>query len=305
MTPLERAAAAVYSNRGIALRERGSIRSCRYARMKTLDYGASGARELINARWRRVALTLIAAVAAPVLLVLVLIAFDRPLTIATTRYHFWKGGDWDVVRVDGYEEHPGFTVTGAALAMRPGATVHVSFNRQWSADQGIWISNINGLDIRLVLQRLPESPRLTADERRELAAYRDEYGMDVADTGPFAKLFPHPIRDLKDLRTHYDEVYDVLKAIADGQPAPAFKLTDKSAMDRLMATKHVAELQRKNSTRLACRVAGTELDARRLYLGENHSAHTVRIGAYRVTADGRVWVNADRTLLDDRWTVIG
>jgi hypothetical protein len=71
-----------------------------------------------------------------------------------------------------------------------------------------------------------------------------------------------------------------------------------------MSTKHVAELQRKNPTRLTCWVEGTEADARLLYLGENHPDHTVRVGAYRVTSDGRVWVNADPTLLEAKWAVV-
>jgi hypothetical protein len=95
-----------------------------------------------------------------------------------------------------------------------------------------------------------------------------------------------------------------LFSLLTGCAAHAFQLTDESAMVRLMATKHVAEWQRKHETPLICWVEGTEPDARNLYLGENHPDHTARVGAYRVTADGRVWVNADPTLLKDRWTPI-
>ena len=89
-----------------------------------------------------------------------------------------------------------------------------------------------------------------------------------------------------------------------GCGASGFRLTDEAAMARLMATKHVAELQRKIPAPLTCWVEGSQPDARQLYLGENHSDHTVRVGVYRVTADGRVWVNADPTLLDERWSII-
>jgi hypothetical protein len=95
-----------------------------------------------------------------------------------------------------------------------------------------------------------------------------------------------------------------LLAIATGCAAPVLALTDESAIERLMETKHVADLQRRNSTRLICWVEGSEPGARELYLGENHPDHTVRVGAYRVTADGRVWMNADPTLLEDRWVPI-
>ena len=92
--------------------------------------------------------------------------------------------------------------------------------------------------------------------------------------------------------------------LLSGCASPAFKLSDESAVNRLLATRHVANLQRNNPTPLACWVEGAEPDARLLYLGENHSDHTVRVGAYRVTADGRAWVNADPTLFEDKWRVI-
>jgi hypothetical protein len=96
-----------------------------------------------------------------------------------------------------------------------------------------------------------------------------------------------------------------LVCLLTGCAAPPFALTDESAMDALMVTRHVAELQQRHSMPLTCRIEGTDPDARRLYLGESHSDHTVRVGAYRVTSDGRVWVNTDPTLLEDRWAMIG
>ena len=71
-----------------------------------------------------------------------------------------------------------------------------------------------------------------------------------------------------------------------------------------MATRHVAALQRGNPTRLICWIERAEPGERDLYLGEDHADHTVRIGAYRVTADGHTWVNIDPTLLADRWARI-
>jgi hypothetical protein len=95
-----------------------------------------------------------------------------------------------------------------------------------------------------------------------------------------------------------------LLSLLAGCAAPAFKLSDESARVRLMETEYVSELQRKNPTQLVCWIEGTEPGARDLYLGENHPDHTVRVGAFRVTADGRVWINSDRTLLEDQWAPI-
>ena len=83
-----------------------------------------------------------------------------------------------------------------------------------------------------------------------------------------------------------------------------FVLSDWSAMKQVMSTRHVAELQRRNPTRFTCWIEGSEGDARQVYLGENHPDHTVRVGAYRVTSDGRVWVNSDPTLLEENWVVV-
>jgi len=45
-------------------------------------------------------------------------------------------------------------------------------------------------------------------------------------------------------------------------------------------------------------------DALYLYLGDDGPDFTTRIGFYRVTPDGTVWINSDPTGLDDRWTPI-
>jgi hypothetical protein len=83
-----------------------------------------------------------------------------------------------------------------------------------------------------------------------------------------------------------------------------FVLTDDSAMHALLATEYVEDLQARNPSRLACFVEAATPGARYVYLGEDHDDHTVRLRACRVTADGRVWVNADETLLEDRWVLI-
>jgi hypothetical protein len=86
---------------------------------------------------------------------------------------------------------------------------------------------------------------------------------------------------------------------------PTFQLTETSAMDRLLSTDHVAHLQQNIPTRhLTCMVDRTEPDAIALYLGDDEGDHTTRIGFYPITSDGRVWVNADPTGLEDRWTEV-
>jgi hypothetical protein len=91
----------------------------------------------------------------------------------------------------------------------------------------------------------------------------------------------------------------------DRTTTPGFVLSDDAALDRLMATRHVADLRSRLPIKLTCWVEASAPDERRLYLGEEHGDHTVRLGAYRVTADGRVWVNADPTfLLEDQWAEV-
>ena len=85
----------------------------------------------------------------------------------------------------------------------------------------------------------------------------------------------------------------------------AFRLTEDSAIERLMATKRVASLERAiPNRRMVCMVDDTRPDAVYLYLGYDEGDHTTRVGFYRVTSDGRVWVNQDETGLDDRWVVV-
>ena len=90
-----------------------------------------------------------------------------------------------------------------------------------------------------------------------------------------------------------------------GCAAPRFHLTDDTAMAQLMSTNHVAQLQRNIPTRhLICMVDDNTPEEIRFYLGDDEGTHTTRIGFYRVTSDGRVWLNADPTALEDRWTTI-
>jgi hypothetical protein len=185
------------------------------AKEQALEYAPGQPRLWENRRWRRAALVVVAPIAALVLLVTALIVFDRPISILSTRYFFWKGGDWDVVEVTGYDEMPGFSVTGAVLTAkgRPDATVQIYFNRTWSPREGIQVINIGGLDIARVQARLLDDPRISDEQRRELRF--NDGAVDVMDTGPFGNLFPHPIRDLRDLQTHYDEVHAVFRSIAE------------------------------------------------------------------------------------------
>lgn len=75
-------------------------------------------------------------------------------------------------------------------------------------------------------------------------------------------------------------------------------------MQKLMNTRYVANLQKQIPAKFICFVEDSTDTERDLYLGEDHDDHTVRLRACRVTADGRVWVNADETLLEDRWVTI-
>jgi hypothetical protein len=96
----------------------------------------------------------------------------------------------------------------------------------------------------------------------------------------------------------------VMIASLAGCASSPFQLSDESAVKQLLTTKHVAELHRHNPSPFICWVEGVEPNARELYLGEDHPDHTVRIGSYRVTSDGRVWINDDATGLTERWVVI-
>ena len=83
------------------------------------------------------------------------------------------------------------------------------------------------------------------------------------------------------------------------------ELSEDAAMQRLMASKYVARLQRTIPNRhLTCRVEGHQSGAVELYLGDDEGDHTTRVDFCRVTDDGRVWVNQDRTGGDDRWVVV-
>ncbi len=87
--------------------------------------------------------------------------------------------------------------------------------------------------------------------------------------------------------------------------APSFKLSENAAMQRLMASKYVARLQRAIPSRhLVCRVEGRQPDEVDLYLGDDEGDHTTRVAFCRVTRDGRVWVNKDETGAEDRWGVV-
>ncbi len=86
---------------------------------------------------------------------------------------------------------------------------------------------------------------------------------------------------------------------------PSFKLTEDTAMQRLMGSAYVAALVRAIPSRhLMCMVEITRPDSIDLYLGDDEGDHTTRVNFCRVSQDGRVWVNQDETGLDDRWAVV-
>jgi len=52
------------------------------------------------------------------------------------------------------------------------------------------------------------------------------------------------------------------------------------------------------------RLCNGQADGNEARGGTSTEDHTIRIGAYRITADSRVWVNSDPSLLEDRWVVV-
>jgi|SRR4051794_7832157 hypothetical protein len=86
---------------------------------------------------------------------------------------------------------------------------------------------------------------------------------------------------------------------------PDFALTEETAMDRLMRSEHARQLLREvPGRRLMCMVDEVRPGEIDLYLGDDEGTHTTRVDFCRVTADGRLWVNRDRTGLDERWEEI-
>ena len=76
-------------------------------------------------------------------------------------------------------------------------------------------------------------------------------------------------------------------------------------MNQLMSTRRVASLERAIPNRhLTCMVDYTTPGVVYLSLGDDEGDHTTRVGLFRVTQDGRVWVNRDEAGLKDRWAVV-
>ena len=132
------------------------------------------------------------------------------------RYNVWKAGGWDVVRVDGYDEEPGYTVTGVVLVAkdRRDAVVHLSLGNHETlrAGQPIRVYGMKSLRLDGNDPRVLNDSRLSAAQRYELQYMSN--ALDVKNPGPLGHLFPNPIRDLNELRIHYDEVYVVFSSIA-------------------------------------------------------------------------------------------
>lgn len=82
-----------------------------------------------------------------------------------------------------------------------------------------------------------------------------------------------------------------------------FTLTNDAAVKKVLATRHVTELDKKTDVPLASWVEGRDAEAVYVYVGESHPDHYVRVGVFRVTKDGRVWVNRD-PMLSEEWRLV-
>jgi hypothetical protein len=84
-----------------------------------------------------------------------------------------------------------------------------------------------------------------------------------------------------------------------------FRLTEESAIRQLLATQYVAGLKAAiPGRRLVCQSDGVTKDGMDVHLGDRGDDFVFRIGFYRVTTDGRVWMNQDGTGLEERWKII-
>jgi hypothetical protein len=170
---------------------------------------------------RRARVSKITGVAVVVALLLPVVAFFVYLNyhqVWSVRWHFVNSPDWDVVEVTGYSEDPGYSVTGVLLAAkgRPEATVRLGFNQYTSLlnNEEIAIVSIKDVDAEDVSTQLLSDPRVTERQRTELM-FRYYDAIDVKSTGEFGNLFPR-VRDLKELRARYDEVYETMRSLAAG-----------------------------------------------------------------------------------------
>lgn len=165
-------------------------------------------------------------VAAPILLYVAALIWVNCEEAVRVRLLLADSGDWDVVEVTGYYEGngpslAGYSVTGALLAAkgRPEATVRLVFNGLTSLrdNEEIRVVEMKDLKIEDVQRQLLRDPRMSDRQRYQLKYHNG--AIDVKSTGHFGQLFPRPIRDLKDLRAHYDEVYQTMRSIA-ARPSP-------------------------------------------------------------------------------------
>lgn len=170
-----------------------------------------------RARRTKIALMTAGGVAATLLLlVIAFFVYANYHQVWSVKRLFANSPDWDVVEVTGYSDEPGYSVTGVLLAAkgRPEATVRLVFN-QWTSlrdNSEISIVSMRDINVADVQRRLLADPRLPDRQRYELQYQPGS--IDVKSTGHFAGMFPHPIRDLKDLRSHYEEVYAAMRSVA-------------------------------------------------------------------------------------------
>jgi hypothetical protein len=170
------------------------------------------------ARLKMAALAVVVVAGSLVLLVVGFFVYASYHQTWNVRRHFANSNDWEVIEITGYSEEPGYSVTGVLLAAkgRPEATVRLGFHsyRTLLDNDEIAIVNIKNVNAEDVSKRLLSDPRMTDRQRTELK-FRQYGWIDVKNTGEFGNVFP-PIRDLKELRARYDEVYETMRSLAAG-----------------------------------------------------------------------------------------
>jgi hypothetical protein len=141
------------------------------------------------------------------------------------RYRVWNAGGWEIVEVKGYNEGgpwgseeswPNYSVTGVVLAAKeqPDAVIELSLGDKETLYEGepIRVHRMNALRLDPYDPQLLNDPRLNDQQRYYLQYF--SASLDIRDRGPLGHLFPHPIRNLDDLKVHYDEVYAVFSSFA-------------------------------------------------------------------------------------------
>jgi hypothetical protein len=82
-----------------------------------------------------------------------------------------------------------------------------------------------------------------------------------------------------------------------------FYLNEDTAAQQLMATEYVKSILRKGGA-VTCGTELIQLNYVQLYLNEAHFDRSVPLGRFRVTSDGRVWMDDGPTPDDFHWVLI-